>query len=235
MYSKNKRPQQTRSELLALTRASGIQLELARLRPWREKPPVSFSCVGLVDSPWKRKHSQARSSHGRIDGERKRKAGTNVCACVCAWVCVCACVCVCASDRGLSAYLKEPLCQALSTAGQEAKQQAARLRADNTVALHWLGWEGVGGEVEEEEEGYFLGKSGGIVSQQTHPAIQPPHSLHPPPPPPPENKRRRNSNLNICVSLWEGGPQILLTHNPPLLQPPHTHTRTHTHTNTHIQ
>ena len=82
---------------------------------------------------------------------------------------------MCASDQGLSAYLKEPLCQALSTAGQEAKQQAARLRTDNTVALHWLGWEGVeggGGEVGGGG-GLFFGKIGGHcvpANPSSHPA-----------------------------------------------------------------
>lgn len=54
------------------------------------------------------------------------------------------CVCVCASDLGLSTYLKERLCQALSTAGQKASNKrpaCSRQYSGTTLAgVGWLKW-----------------------------------------------------------------------------------------------
>lgn len=109
----------------------------------------------------KRKHSQARSRH-RMTEERGKQGPA----------CVCVCVCVHASDRGLSAYLKEPLCQALSTAGQKAsnKQPACK----QTIQQHCTGWGGRargGRRCMREAKGFFffffLSQGGGTVSQQT--------------------------------------------------------------------
>lgn len=112
---------------------------------------------------------------------------------------VCASVYVSTSDQGLSTYLKELLCQALSTAGQKASNK--RPACEQTIQWHCAGWEGEG----------WVGTGSRVSQKASHPAAR----SHPPPLCP-GNKRQHNLNLK-SVFLCERGPQKPLTHNPSTL------------------
>lgn len=87
--------------------------------------------------------------------------------------CVHVCVCVRASDRGLSAYLKEPFCQALGTAGQKAsnKQPACK----QTIQWLYTGWRGR----EEVDEGGKKRGGGGIFGENQEAQCPSKASSHP--------------------------------------------------------
>lgn len=123
--------------------------------------------------------SQARSKPWRVDRDWTKRGQT----------CVCQCVCEHKWSRIVYIFKRAPL-SGTQHSRTEGKQQAARLRADNTVALRWLGRGGMGGDWEQSIP----------ESQPSSRPLAPSSSLS-------WKQKTTQLELEICVSLWEGPPK----------------------------